>query len=183
VVPEIEKPAPETVAELTVTVAVPVEDSVIDCEVAEFTLTFPKLRLDVLMLNVGTAAFSCRANVCDALPALADSVAVWAVATADTVAEKLALVAPAATVTEAGTVTDELLLARVTLKPALVAAAFSVTLQASVPAPVMDELVQEIEFRTGTPAPLNAMAAVPLVDELLLMVSVPVAAPAVVGSN
>ena len=63
VAPEIEKPAPVSVAELTVTAAVPVEDRVIDCEVGEFTLTFPKLRLDELTVSVGTAAFNCSAKV------------------------------------------------------------------------------------------------------------------------
>ena len=60
---ESEKPDPANVIELTVTAAVPVEDSVIDCEVAELTLTIPKLRLDELTLNVGTAAFNCRPKV------------------------------------------------------------------------------------------------------------------------
>jgi hypothetical protein len=46
-----------------VTAAVPVEDSVIDCVVAAFTATLPKLRLEELMLSVGTAAFSCSAKV------------------------------------------------------------------------------------------------------------------------
>jgi hypothetical protein len=46
-----------------VTAALPVEDSVIDCVVAEFTATLPKLRLEVLRLNVGMEAFNCRANV------------------------------------------------------------------------------------------------------------------------
>jgi hypothetical protein len=64
------------------------------------------------------------------------------VLTADTVAVKLAVVDPAATATDAGTVTAELLLARLTANPPLGAAAFSVTEQLSVPAPVIDELVQ-----------------------------------------
>ena len=54
--------------------------------------------------------------------------------TVATVAEKLAEVAPAATVTEEGTVTDEELLANVTANPPVGAAADSVTVQASVPA-------------------------------------------------
>ena len=66
-----------------------------------------------------------------------------------TVAEKLALVAPAATVTEAGTVTEELVLARPTANPPLGAAALSDTVQASVPAPVMDAFEQESPVSTG----------------------------------
>jgi hypothetical protein len=117
------------------------------------------------------------------VPALAESVTAWAVLTETTVAEKLAEVAPAATVTEAGTVTEELVLARPTLNPALGAAALSVTVQESVPAPVMDEFAQESAVSTSTPVPLRATVAVPFVDELLEMVSVPLAAAADVGSN
>jgi hypothetical protein len=54
------------------------------------------------------------AYVFDTLPFVAVNVAVVADETAATVAVKLAEVAPAATVTEAGTVTDDELLARVT---------------------------------------------------------------------
>jgi hypothetical protein len=178
---ESEKPDPATVIELTVTAAVPVEDSVMVCEVAEFTLAFPKLRLGELTLNVGTEAFNCSANIWEALPALAVRVAVCAVETAETVAEKLALLAPAATVTEAGTDTDELLLARLTEIP-LAAAVFKFTLQASVPAPVMDELMQEIALNTGTPVPVRLTTDAPA-DELLASVNCPLAAPAVAGSN
>jgi hypothetical protein len=182
VAPESEKPAPATVAELTVTAAVPVEESVIDCEVAELTLTLPKLRLEELTARVGTAALSCRAKACDWPPAVAVRVTVWAVETAETVAEKLALAAPEATVTEAGTTTDELLLARFTVNP-LAAAAFKVTEHESVPAPVKEELVQAIALKTGTPVPERVTTEVAPLDELLATVSVPLAAPELVGSN
>jgi hypothetical protein len=99
------------------------------------------------------------------------------------VAEKLALFAPAVTVTEAGTVTELLLLATLTVNPPLGAAAFSETVQASVPAPVMEALAQATLVTTGTPVPLRLTAADPLVEELLTMVSVPLAEPAAVGSN
>ena len=79
------------------------------------------------------------------------------VLTAETVAVKLALVAPAATVTDAGTVTALLLLDRLTAWPPVPAAAFSVTVQASVPAPVIDPLVQLSPLSTGCPVPLRAM--------------------------
>jgi hypothetical protein len=181
--PEIENPVPLSEAELTVTAAVPVDESVIDCEVVEFTLTLPKLRLGALTLRVGAAAFNCSVNIGSMPLAEAVSIAVCEVDTAETVAEKLALVAPDATVTEAGTVTEEELLARFTVNPPLAADAFSATVQASVPAPVIEELVQEMAVNTGTPVPLRAMAAVPLVDELLFTVTVAVAAPATVGSN
>ena len=78
----------------------------------------------------------------DAPPEDAVSVAVCAVETAVIVAVKLALVAPEATVTDDGTVTDALLLVRLTAWPPLGAAAVSVAVQLSVPAPVIDPLVQ-----------------------------------------
>ena len=48
----------------------------------------------------------------------------------------------AGTVTKAGTVTEALLLERFTVSPPLGAAPFSVTVQASVPDPAIDELAQ-----------------------------------------
>jgi hypothetical protein len=59
---------------------------------------------------------------------------VVAVETVATVAVKLAVVAPAATVTEEGTVTDAELLARVTDKPPVGAAAVRATVHVSLPA-------------------------------------------------
>ena len=181
--PETERPVPVSVAELTTTAAVPVEDSVIDCVVDEFTDTLPKLRLEELMVSVGTAAFNCSAKVWATLPALAESVTACMVLTEEAVAEKPVLVAPAATVTEPGTVTEVLLLARLTIKPPLGAAVFSETVQESVAAPVTDALAQVRLVTTGTPAPLRLMAAVPLVVELLTIVKVPLVAPAAVGVN
>jgi hypothetical protein len=58
----------------------------------------------------------------------------------------------AGTITVAGTVTAALLLDRLTTRPPLGAAVFSVTVQASVPAPVMDPMLQV--------KALNAAAAV-----------------------
>ena len=81
--------------------------------------------------------------------ALAVNVAVCAVVTVVAVAVKLALVAPAATVTVAGTVTAELLLARLTVNPPLGAAALSATVQLSVPAPVIVPLAQLNEERAA----------------------------------
>ncbi len=57
-------------------------------------------------------------------------------------AVKLPVVAPAATVTLAGTVTAELLLAKLTVSPPVGAAALNVTVQLSVPAAVIDPLAQ-----------------------------------------
>ena len=82
----------------------------------------------------------------------------WAVITAETVALKVAVVAPAGTVTDAGTVTATLLLARLTASPPVGAAAFTVTVQASVPAPAMELLVQVTADGTGVPVPVRATA-------------------------
>jgi hypothetical protein len=71
---------------------------------------------------------------------VADCVVVTAVA----VAVNPALSAPAATVTEAGTVTAELLLVSVTASPPVGAAALSDTVHESLPAPVIVGFVHEI---------------------------------------
>ena len=61
------------------------------------------------------------------------------------------LVALAGTVTEAGTVAAGLLLDRLTVSPPDGAAMFSVTVQASVPAPVMDAPEQESALNSAGP--------------------------------
>jgi hypothetical protein len=182
VTPEMEKPAPDTVAELTVTDAVPVEVKVRVWVVAVPTETLPKVRLVALTVNVGVPGFKLRATVLLTLPALAVSVAVCALETDETVAVKLPVVEPAATVTEEGTETAVLLLARLTAKPPVAAAELRVTEHASVPDPVMVPLVQETPVRTGTPVPVKLTSEFP--DEASpTIVSWPVAAPAAVGSN
>jgi hypothetical protein len=63
VTPEAVKPVPVTVAALTVTGAMPVEDRVRDCVAGEFKTTLPKAMLVASILSVGTEAPSCRAKV------------------------------------------------------------------------------------------------------------------------
>ncbi|MGD0367387.1 MAG: hypothetical protein ABSA94_08005 [Acidobacteriaceae bacterium] len=103
--------------------------------------------------------------------------------TAVAVAMKLALDAPAAIVTEAGTVTALLLLDKLTAV-ALVVAEVSVTVQESVPAPISEPLLQEMALSTAgaCPVPLRLMVALP-VEALLPIVTDPLAAPAVAGSK
>ena len=86
-------------------------------------------------------------------PEEAVRVAVCAELTAAMVAVKLAVVAPAATVTDEGTVTALLLLDRFTACPPVAAAALSVTVQVSVPAPVTDPLVQLRALNAALTAP------------------------------
>ena len=98
-------------------------------------------------------------------PALAVKVAVWVELTTATVAVNDALVTPAATVTEAGTVTAALLLAKLTVNPPVPAAAVSVTVQASLPALVIDPFVHDattqcrttIRWLILTPVPLRSI--------------------------
>ena len=89
--------------------------------------------------------------------------------------------------TDAGTATAELLLERETRNGA-VAAALSCTEQACVADPVIVALLQETAVNAGaivasfgTPVPIRVTAAFGLVEELLVMISCPAAAPALAG--
>jgi hypothetical protein len=183
VAPEMENPAPVTFAALIVNGAVPVDDKVNVCAVEAFTASVPNDRLALLTPKVGTEEPSSIAKGSETLPALAVIVAVAEPLTAVTVAVNPALVAPDATVTDAGTLTAELLLARLTAKPPLAAAAFKVTEQLSVPAPVIEPLVQLSPLNWGIPVPLRLTAVEVPAEELLVSVNDPEAAPAAVGSN
>jgi hypothetical protein len=179
-IPDTENPAPVNETPLIVSAVVPDDVTVTACVVAAFSSSVPNATLVELRLSPGTAAFSCMANVPLTPPAVAVSVAVCAVVTADADAVNPALEAPAATVTDAGTVTAALLLARFTVRgPA--AAPVSVTVQASVAAPVSDALPHVTPLTAGCPVPLSAI--VPPLVALLPIVTVPLAAPATVGSN
>jgi hypothetical protein len=157
-----------------VTGAVPVDVNITGSVVGVFTATLPNARLAGLIVNVDTPAFSCKAKLLETLPALAVRVTACADVTDDTLAVNPALLALAGIVTVAGTVTAALLLARLTLKPPLPAAAVSVTVQLSLPDPVMDALLQESALNDASadvPVPVRLITAVPLVDELLWIVS------------
>jgi hypothetical protein len=143
----------------------------------------PNVRLVALTPSVGTDPPSCRAKVCVAPPALAVSVTAAPELTDETFAAKLALMAPDATFTDAGTATALLLLLRVTANPPLAAAAFSVTVQLSVPAPDIEPSAQLSPLSAGDPVPLKLTVDDVPVDESLVKVSTPVAAPDAVGSN
>jgi hypothetical protein len=175
-------PVPVNAAALIVTGAVPEEVNVTDCVTGVFRVTSPKATLLVPSVRLDVAAFNCSAYVAETPPALAVSVAVCAVLTAVAVAVNAALEAPAATVTEAGTVTALLLLARLTAV-ALVAAAVNFTVQASVPAPVSDALLHEAEASVAAACPVPLSAIVAVLEALLLIVTDPLTAPAVVGSK
>jgi hypothetical protein len=116
-------------------------------------------------------------------PELAVNVANCGVLVADTVALKLARFAPAAIVTAAGTETAALLLDTFTVRPLLLAAVFRLTVQRSVPDPVMTPFAQVNPLTVGTPVPERATCRGRLSEEVLVNVSSPDAAPATVGSN
>jgi hypothetical protein len=161
---------------LIVTGAVPEEVRVIDCVVGVLSTTSPNAMLVALMVRASTAAFNCRRKLLDRPPELALMVTALEAVTEDTVAVKPALVAFAGTVTEPGTVTAESLLVRFMIRPPLGAAAVNVTVQASVPDPVMVALLQESALNAAVleaavPVPLRVITAVLFVDELLEMVS------------
>ena len=161
VAPDTAKPTPLSVAPLIVTGAKPVEVRVSDCPAAVvFTCTLPNERLVALTLSAGTAAFNCSAKLCEVLPPLAVSVAVSAAATDETVAVKSALVSPAGTVTVTGKTIAALLLARLTVKPPLGAAALRVMVQASVPNPVIVSVAHDRAVTDGVG--VVAVEAVPV---------------------
>ena len=187
--PETLKPAPVTVAPLRVTDDVPGHVRVNDCVAGEFKSTLPKDMLLALILNVCTDTPSCKTKVSAAPPALAVRVAVCGVMTEDTVAVKLALVAPAGTVIETGKVTALLLLVRLAVNPPLAAAEVNVKVQLSVPATVIDPLMQLSELKVGAlaavavPVPFKLTDSVGLASELVVIINCPVAAPVAAGEK
>ena len=186
VTPDIVKPDPPIVPALMVSAEVPDEVSVTVCVTGVFRFTLPNATVVALTFNAGPLAFSCRANVFVTPPAAAVSVAVVAVVTAVAVAVNEAVDALAATVTEAGTVTALLLLESVIASPPVPAGALSVTVQASVVAPVSDAFVHETALSTpgaAVPVPVRVTTLVAPVPALLVIVMDPLDAPTLLGSN
>jgi len=139
--------------------------------------------LVALTPSVIEAALSVRAVAWDTPPALAPRVADCALFTAVTVAMKLAEVPPAATLVAAGTVTAASLLVRLTVRPPIGAAEFSVTAQLSVPAPVIDPLAQVTLVNFGTPLPSRPIRHRDPLLALVAKSSSPVSDPVAEGSN
>jgi hypothetical protein len=109
------------------------------------------------------------------------------VVTGETAAVKPALLAPAATVTVAGTVTALLLLLRFTVKPPEPAEELKETTQESIAEPVIELRAQLRELSAAgvatTPVPLRPTSNAEPDEELLVKASWPVEAPAEEGSN
>jgi hypothetical protein len=180
---ETEKPLPVAVTEFTVTAAVPLEVSVTVCVVGVFTATPPNEMLVAFRLSAGVPVFSCSESVFEVPPVVAVSVTDCAVLTEATFAVNAALVAVAGTVTELGSVTALLLLARDTLTPPVGAEPDRLTVHVSASDPVIEVLPQFTALRVGVtvvPVPLRLIEAV---AALLEIVNCPVAELAVVGSN
>jgi hypothetical protein len=161
----------------------PVEERVSVCVAAVFTLTLPNEMPDELTVRLAPEATSRSENVSAAPPVLAVSIAASVEFAGDTFAMKLALLAPTATVTEAGTLTSELLLARPIANPPPAAGVFTVTVQLSVPDPTIELLVQLSAVSPGTPVPLRLTTVALPLDELLAIDSCPPCPPAAVGLN
>jgi len=114
-------------------------------------------------VRAGVPAFSCSRTDFDVLPLVAVSVAEAAVVTAATFAVNVAEVAVAGTVTDPGTVTEPLLLARAMLTPPVGAEPERVTVQESDSEPVIDVLPHVRALNVGTvvePVPLKVTVAV-----------------------
>jgi hypothetical protein len=120
-----------------------------------FTLTLPNDRLAVLISSVGKLEPNSSANVWALLPDLAVIFTASGELTVPAVAVKLAFLTPDATVTDAGTATAALLLARLTASPVLAAAVFRVTVQMSDPALVKDPWAQLSPLTHGRPVPFR----------------------------
>lgn len=169
--PERLNPVPDIAAADTVTAELPVEESVSVCVAGLPTATFPKSTLLALSVSVGPATFSWRVKLSVTPPALAVNTADCSEFTGEADAVKIALLAPAGTVTVPGTLTNELLLARFTAKPPLADAAFSAIEQLTVPELETDPAEQLSPLSSGTPVPLRLIAAEDPDRELLVNVS------------
>ena len=188
VAPEAANPVPDRLTAFTVTAAVPVDVMVSVCAADSLTSTCPKSTSLALTVKTEATAFNRSEKLSALLPTFAVRIAVCDAVTAETVAVKLALVAPAGTATVAGTTTALLLLLKSTVRPPVPAAVPRFTEHDSDVEPVAELLAQLSELNV---APVTADAPVPdrptvseLPEEaLLVIVNCPLAAPAALGLN
>jgi hypothetical protein len=164
---------PARPAEVRVTAAAPVDVKVSVCATGVPTAELPNARLLALTLKPGVASSTSMLKSSVTPFELADSTTAWLLETAEMAALKLAVVAPAATVTDDGTETAALLLARFTTVPPAGEAELSVTLHESEPWLAIARLQEKalIAGTTITPVPLRATTVVPLDVELEVTVS------------
>ena len=187
VIPDIEKPAPVTDAEVIVKGAVPVELSSTLCgAVPTPTVSVPNATLLALTPNVAAEPFSVSVALFEICAAVAVRVAATVELTGEVFAVNCALVAFPGTVTMFGITIAELLLDSFTPSPALGAAALICTVQVVLAVPVSDAVAQLSPVKRdgcSIPAPLTPIAMVPAVADVLLTVTFPLTAPVAVGSN
>jgi hypothetical protein len=198
VAPDIVYPAPLSVAELMVTCAVPVEVSVTGWVEAVFTVTSPNVRLAVLIVNCGLdAAVPVPLRLTTAVLPVDELLWIvsWPVATPAAVGSNCTFrvtawfgfnvtgnVAPETVYPAPPSVAELMVTGAVPVEvnvTGCVEAVFTVTSPNVRPA----ALIVNCGLDAAVPVPLRLTTAVLLVDELLWMVSWPVAAPAAVGSN
>jgi hypothetical protein len=125
------------------------------------------------------------ATVCELLPSVAVTVALWLLTIdAAAVALKVAVVDPAATVTAAGTVSNALLLARVTLEPPAGAVCVSVTVQVlTALCPKLVGLHATPGTRTGANRLIGIVCELPPSVAVTVALWLPVITAAVVALN
>ena len=121
--------------------------------------------------GTGAGGFNCRTSSLENPLNFAVKVTVCVAVVDDTLAVNPALVAFAGTTAQVGTTTVGLLLVRLIPDPPTGATPFKVTVQASVPDPVMEALLQETALKAVMPVPLSPMTAVGLVESLLVTVN------------
>ena len=139
-----------------------------------FSTTFPNARLAGFTLSCAEPLdVSWSEKLAETPFAEPEMTAVCVELTDDAATLNVALLAPAATVTEEGTTAAGLLLARLIVKACGHAVPFKVAVHASDDAPVNVELAQEMELKAAMPAALILMARLPA-DELLAIVTMPV---------
>ena len=154
-----------------------------DCVEDEPTARFPKLRVVALRLRAGEDALSWIAKDFVVPFAVAEMTPLWLLVIDAAVAVNPTLDPPPAMVTLAGTVSEVLLLLRVTACPPVGAAALSDTVQASDPAPEREELEHVKAPRAAMPVPVRPTELVDPAEEEPLTVSCPGCVPAEVGEK
>jgi hypothetical protein len=196
--PETVNPAPLMVTPLTVTVAVPVEVRVSDCVAGELRFTLPKAIVDALTLRVGTEAATpapvkltlielpvdeslARVSAPAAAPAVVGSNLMLRVA--DWLGERVkGKVAPE-------TVNPAPLMAALLTATAAVPVEVSVSdwvageLRLTLPKAIVFTLTLRVGAEAATPVPVKLTTVEVPVEESLVRVSEPEAAPADAGLN
>ena len=147
--PETENPVPEIESELILAAAVPVEVTVTDCVMGAPTETLPNASDVALRVNAGVAALSWSEIDLEVLPLVAVNVTFSGVPTGEALAVNAAVVAPAATITVAGTATALLLLETLTLNPPVGASPLRATVHVSFTTPLTDVELHESELKSG----------------------------------